>query len=370
MSRLVWLASVVALGVLCSCAGETVPASLADGCGGDRGIGGTGLTGEDRGIGGTGIVGTVTSVGRVCVNGIEVALDGTTKLEIDGKPGTPDALRVGQVVSIATAESGRGALLRALRLVVHHVVIGEVETAGGGVARIAGQAVAVPPDFAAFARPGAYVAVSGLRRPDAVIVASRLDAVQTGATRVTGLVERRNGTLWLGNARLSGPSDLPEGRMATLAGSYAAGELRVENAVVEPALPFGARFRRVVAEAFVSAEQGGLRLGQAPLVRPAPGLDVPLPMVVAQVELVIDPEGGMTAVRLRAEGRERSGGQPYQAPQAVSPAPAMAHPAAMPGPSGLAPAGLSGPGRGAADGLPAGMGSRGGDNRGVGGPRQ
>lgn len=347
--------------VLAGCAGQ--PAPLAAACDGDRGIGGTGIFGEDRGIGGTGIVGTgivgtVTSVGRVCVNGFEVALDGGTALEIDGGAATPDALRVGQVVAIATDASAGPARLRAARLAVRHVVTGEVEQVAGDMARIAGQAVALPAGFTAVVRPGARVAVSGLRRLDGVIVASRLDPRPPGVTRVTGLVERRGGALWVGGARLRAPARLPEGQIATLAGRYAGGVLRVADVLPEPAVPFGAPLRRLVAQAFVTPERGGLRLGQGPWVRRADGLGLPALPAAMLVELAVAEDGGMVAVGLRAEGRGDTGdGARPAGPRGLA-QPGLAP--AAPGPAAPAPGmGTGGPGTsGAGPRDPGGAGGR------------
>src|ERR1700687_2638762 len=54
----------------------------------ERGIGGTGAPAKthlsDRGIGGTGIVGVVTGFASICVDGLEVRLDKTASVSING----------------------------------------------------------------------------------------------------------------------------------------------------------------------------------------------------------------------------------------------------------------------------------------------
>ncbi|MFZ4406368.1 MAG: DUF5666 domain-containing protein [Paracraurococcus sp.] len=139
----------------------------------DRGIGGTGAI-ADRGIGGTGIVGTVTEFGSIWVNGRRIELPEATPMTLEGWPLTPADLRLGHVVA-ALAGPGRSGGLVAAAVEARLVVAGPVQRLDGATgAVILGQAVLLPaarPEI----RPGEWVAISGLRRADGTIIASRID---------------------------------------------------------------------------------------------------------------------------------------------------------------------------------------------------
>ncbi len=112
----------------------------------ERGIGGTGLRPDDlkgptRGVRPTeilqpteiaqrttGIVGVITGFASICVDGLDIAVDHTVPIDIEGKPGDPNALRAGQVVAIeATGPTGA---LRAKGIAVRHEVAGDVADSG------------------------------------------------------------------------------------------------------------------------------------------------------------------------------------------------------------------------------------------------
>jgi hypothetical protein len=175
-------------------------ARAADSCGGDAGgIGGTGAQpsgkppgdtkkGKDRGgVGGTGIVGVITGFGSVCVNGLEVGYDAESRVETDGEPSAAGRLEVGQVVVI-DAERRDGELW-AKQLAVRNVAVGPIAASDvrRGEIEVLGQRVTVDDatllvdtggaalglgDFA----PGRFVAVSGLRRADGSVVATRIES--------------------------------------------------------------------------------------------------------------------------------------------------------------------------------------------------
>ncbi|MCG5244186.1 DUF5666 domain-containing protein, partial [Azospirillum doebereinerae] len=141
----------------------------------DRGIGGTGISVGDRGIGGTGIVGTVTAFGSVWVNGLRVDLPATAAVRVEGIPAEPSAIRIGHLVAM-TAASGGPTGLEARTLEVRYAVAGPVERLDGATAVVLGQRVEAAPGVGrTLLRPGSWVAVSGLRRPDGVIAAGRVD---------------------------------------------------------------------------------------------------------------------------------------------------------------------------------------------------
>ncbi len=197
----------------------------------DRGSGGTGAE-ADRGSGGTGIVGIVTGFGSICVDGLEVPLDPVAPVVIDGTPGGQGDLRVGQVVAIsATGPEGR---LQARSVAVRHEVSGPIEavlSADPTAIMVAGQIVRVPNSTLGSAqlRPGAWVAVSGLRDADGTVVASRIDPRQPGAVQVHGPLLEVEGQPWIGDLPLRTGHD-PQ----ALAGTYVFVEGTYADGVLSP----------------------------------------------------------------------------------------------------------------------------------------
>jgi len=170
------------------------------------------------GIGGTGIVGIVTGFGSVCVNGLEVAYDDLTAIDSNGAAASPVDLAVGQLVVVEA--TGRGDRLRAKRIAVRDAAVGpvfEIDPVRGALV-VLGQDVRVGPDVPlgdrASQRPlaladiatGDFLAVSGLRQADGIVVATRGDR---GATRESGSV--------------TGPLRPLE------SGGFGVGELRIAN---------------------------------------------------------------------------------------------------------------------------------------------
>lgn len=257
---------------------------LAAGCGptrddglADRGIGGTGVSVADRGIGGTGIVGTVTAFGSVWVNGLRVDLPPTTAVRIEGRPAQPGDVRIGQTVAM-TAVPGGPTGLTARTLDVRFAVAGPVDRVTAGGALVLGQRI----DLAEAERttaltPGRWVAVSGLRRPDGVIDASRvdpwdpargwvlrgrLDAVTPKTLTVAGLTLSRGQGL---------DGALPEvGGMVRVTGTAAGKADRVAALTVEPDPfnPFGTTVGALSVETYVDGSgqtvaPGGPRIDRA-----------------------------------------------------------------------------------------------------------
>ena len=147
----------------------------------DRGIGGTGGPTAtqivDRGIGGTGILGVITGFGSVCVDDLEVQYDGTATVDVDGTASSTALLRAGQVVAMRV--DGATSAARARTISVRSEISGRMEDVepGSGVHIIGGQPVLISSGIwgGGGFTPGDWVTVSGLRRQDGVIVASRLD---------------------------------------------------------------------------------------------------------------------------------------------------------------------------------------------------
>ncbi len=350
MRRMTWLA---ALALLAGCMAP--PAELQA----DRGIGGTGSPPvlADRGIGGTGIdgvdvLGAITGFGSILIDGVEIAIP----------PGiSVTQLRVGQVVAISARRDG--ARLLAERIEPRPVVVGPVETrAADGQLRIAGQAVL---SSSAAPRIGQWVAVSGFRRADGVIAATRIDPAPSGVARITGLVRQGPNGPVIGGTRLRGA--VAAGNVLAVEGRYTDGILSVTDAHAEGLTPFGRGDRRSLIQAFVGDSNGGLQLGEGGMVRRVPGLAPPATPIIAVVELRPDGTGGAIAVSLDHAG-VRDDSAARAAPTVVAPTSGLTGPAGTAAPAiaaGIAPSGTPAGGHGG--GSPGGTGIGGSGPPGVGG---
>jgi hypothetical protein len=294
----------------------------------ERGIGGTGAPASgpeisDRGIGGTGIVGVITGFGSVIVNGLEIAYAPSTPLTVDGESDTGAALRVGQLAAIVASDDHG---LHAVSIAVQHEVSGpvtSVSTEGGPNGRmliVAGQRVAIGNGTEGLwtARPGDWVAVSGLRQPDGVIAASRIDQRMPGPVLVRGPATPSAGGWRIGDlsVRPPGSTSFAPGQSITARGSIMNGILSATTTgpdvlSSDPAAFFGSHVRRMVIESYTSAADGRVRLGREFLATAAPGIAVPAGAHRAIVELERGPHGGFIATHLRGAGRRVA---PHHAP--------------------------------------------------------
>jgi len=306
--------------------GAAVP--LAGSPASDRGIGGTGapVAGpeiSDRGIGGTGIVGVITGFGSVLVDGLEVAYAPSTPLTVDGEPRTQDELRVGQLVAIAATDDNG---LHASSIAVEHEVSGPVTSvsaggaAGGHLLVVAGQQVAIGAgtDGLQTVRPGDWIAVSGLRQPDGVIAATRIDQRTPGTVLVRGPAVAAGGGWRIGELAVRPPegTNFAPGQSITAFGTVANGTLLATTArpdvlSSDPAAFFGGHVRRMVIESYVSGADGHVQLGRGWRATTAPGFAVAAGAHRAIVELERGAHGGFVATHLRAPGRAVA---PHRAP--------------------------------------------------------
>jgi hypothetical protein len=257
---------------------------------GDDGIGGTGAWpgGDDSGIGGTGVsahstigvVGTITGFASICVGGIEVHYDADTPVRIDGRPASVADLAVGQVVEVIA--EGNLPELRARDLTVRHVVVGPVSgvEADGAILRVAGQSVALVPETqlpdavsgADTLALGTVVQVSGMRRQDGVVVASRITRGQADdGVQITGPVETSDaGGLSIAGTPLeiAGDVRLAVGENARVAGRWTGTALRVDGAEAVPHVPFDGRVARIDVEGFPRwSANGELRVDGVAIAR-------------------------------------------------------------------------------------------------------
>jgi len=262
----------------------------------DRGIGGTGVSVTDRGIGGTGIggtgiVGTVTAFGSVWVNGLRVDLPPTTTVRIEGRPAQPGDVRIGQTVAMTAAPGGPTGLT-AQTLDVRFAVAGPVDRTTAGGALVLGQRIDLAEAEGTTAlTPGRWVAVSGLRRPDGVIDASRvdpwdpargwvlrgrLDAVTPKTLTVAGLTLSRGRGL---------DGALPEvGGMVRVTGA-AAGKADGSAALTvepDPFNPFGTTVGALSVETYVDGSGQTVAPG-GPRIDRANGIAAPARVVIDSV---------------------------------------------------------------------------------------
>ena len=295
----------------------------------DRGIGGTGgpMTGEevtaspsqiaDRGIGGTGVVGVVTGFGSVFVNGLEIQYDNAAAVDIDGTPSSVAVLRVGQLVALRA--QGPATAPYATAISVRSEVIGRIEGVelGSGTLTIAGQSVSVPDGTwgANQFGPGDWVKVSGLRRQDGTVLASRLDSAPGGMLLVHGQAVGDGGTMHVGRLMLGGaaPNNVQNGQFVIVSGDYASGRLHVgavasDTLSASPADYFGPSTNRLIVQAFVHIDNGtvsmnGTKISAASAVAAGLGHEG-----IAVVSLRRGADGSYVASDLRYAGyRSQSG---------------------------------------------------------------
>ncbi|UMY19246.1 DUF5666 domain-containing protein [Methylobacterium organophilum] len=283
----------------------------------DRGIGGTGARpteeetpGGDRGIGGTGVIGTIRRFGSIIVNDLRITYPADVAVRIDGEPRRAGDLRIGHVVRVV-ATGAEGALsTRAIE--VNSEVVGPVEAVGQGRLTVLGQSVSTVKSGAW--KVGDRVAVSGLRRLDGVIVASRVEHRAEGPDRVAGPVRKAaNGTPAIGGLPLAGLSPRLVGRRIVAEGAMRDGAFAVSGAR-DASRPFPAAIGRASIEAYIGPGRDGLRLGSGLGVAGAPDADMPRGGSRHAV-LSVSPgrDGRLTLDGLRFEGRggpTGPGGQP------------------------------------------------------------
>lgn len=265
--------------------------------GGDEsGIGGTGYSGgdgdeEESGIGGTGVFGTITAFGSICVNGLRIHYDDETPITLDGKASTTGALAIGQVVAVEAAQ--RGGELSAARVSILSALTGPIthlDYTAGAASRLSvmGQHVIVPDDFSreryAFAL-GSRVSVSGLRRGDGVVVATRIVRVEADRRdSVSGIAHWvEPGMLAVGGIHIpldpqvdpAGPerSEIKDGQFVQIFGGFRAEDslLKASDLSTTSLLDRGAR--ELSIEGYVRRLSGDERLWLAGVELDRPSLE-------------------------------------------------------------------------------------------------
>lgn len=230
----------------------------------DRGIGGTGAPAlsTKAATSNTGIVGEITGFASVCLNGVEVAYDPATAINIDGQDASPEAMRVGQIAAIT---AGPDAIakdkLLANRVSIRHEVSGPVSGLDADTVTVAGQTVIVRPntrgtrDIAL----GDWIAVSGFRNHAGAIVATRIDPQTLGIVTVHGTIVKRKGSFWIGELRLHMPiisRSMNQGEAVTASGTLFGNELDVTSIspdllYSDPQAYFGPTVKKMLIQSYV-----------------------------------------------------------------------------------------------------------------------
>jgi len=262
----------------------------------EGGIGGTGIAVH----GDTGIIGTITGFGSICVGGVEILYGRDTPVEVDGQPATTAHLGVGQVVEVVA--SGTGDEVTAGHIAVRHVVSGPVTRIDSerNVIEVVGQTVQLSPATrtevgAADAAPaagsfdvGSVVQVSGERRNDDTIVASRVTrGLAADAVRLSGPVTRSApGSLVVAGVtvRAKHAPTLRVGEEVSVAGQWDGSGITARSVTARPRLPFDGRVARVDVEGYASgpSEAGRLRVGPFQIALPQ---DAPSPLADTRVQV-------------------------------------------------------------------------------------
>lgn len=230
----------------------------------ERGIGGTGVIAhdngprEERGLGGTGIIGVVTGFGSVCVNGYKVEVTDATRVTVEGLAGTAQDIRLGQVVEIEARSHGN--TLAAASINVRLAVAGPVTAVSpdGATLTVAGQTVtaagfggsvpATPPAV------GQWVAVSGLRRVDDVIVATSVVALPEAGRQVvvSGPIRDDAGTRRIGALKLVDGAQAASGERVIVRGPLTAESTIAAVAQIEAPPAFLANVATLSVQAFTN----------------------------------------------------------------------------------------------------------------------
>ncbi|MBF0448821.1 MAG: hypothetical protein HQL67_11520 [Magnetococcales bacterium] len=246
----------------------------------ERGIGGTGiapvLASGDRGIGGTGIIGEITQFGSIWVNGLHVQMDESLPVNSLHGPLSSSDLKLGQITKIEADEISEG-VFKARSISVDYPVSGPVSLidAASGRLKVLGQWVEVPVNGTnsseikqtlAQIQVGEHLDVSGFRRPDGTIEASRLDQAPRGAqVGVTGLfsVNSTDGTARIGDLPLAFPArnyPISSGQTVTAVGAVKQGRLYTSRLQPQSTIPFEGRLTNLSIEGFVQPQKGGQRV--------------------------------------------------------------------------------------------------------------
>jgi hypothetical protein len=346
--------------------------------GDDHGIGGTGITnrGDDHGVGGTGIVGVIQRFGSIFVNGERISYAPGVPVRIDGEPASAKALRIGHVARVVALRQANGTLTTN-RIEAVSEVIGPIETVKAGEMSVLGQKV-IWSGHESWRRPGVYVAVSGLRRTDGVIVASLVEQRRDAATRVAGPLERSSDGLRIGGLRVVGVDAALVGQRVQAEGHIAQGGMQVARARPDDFSDLSGATRLSI-EAYVRRVGASLQLGSGYVARDVSRYQPAAGEARVVVNAILDSSRGLQVESVQSVNKfpgssVQSPGAPNRAPGS-GPGPGGGRPG-LPGgapgapgaPGGTAPGPANGPGAPSGPGPDSGFGSPGGSSGPGGGP--
>lgn len=341
----------------------------------DRGIGGTGAAVTDRGLGGTGIIGTVTAFGSIWVNGLEIAVPDGLPVSVEGRVAPGRSPDIGNTVAL-TADAAPETGLEARSIDIQYLLAGPVEHLAGNTLTLLGEAVDTTGAHGFAARPGAWIAVSGWRRADGAVQATRLDPwdaadgwLVRGRLDEVGAATLRIGRFTASHGGL--PAGIGVGTVVRITGVGSGAAARVTSIDAAPVNPFGSAIGALSFEATVAADGGLAVEGAGVAALDGSGIDtagLPAGMRVV-VDAAVGPGGTLTNGRAMPAPslgqRAVDGTDPRSRAAALAaahPSTAHARPAARPV-SGVRDRGVS-PDAGAAGGAAGRGGAGGGGGRG------
>lgn len=229
---------------------------------GAGGMGGTGTVADvvpgSGGMGGTGIVGIITGFASICVNGVEVHYDAKTPVAVNGQPGAPRDLAVGQVVAVNARAVGNR--LEASGIGVIDAVAGPITriNAAAREIQVMGQNVrtqgAAGSDLSTL-QVGAVARVAGHRAQNGDVIATRIDS-GSGAASVLGTVTRVEAdAVMVNGTRVNlggrGTQGINVGSEVFAAGEWSGGALRAQRVDAQPVRNAIARNERAILEGYI-----------------------------------------------------------------------------------------------------------------------
>lgn len=256
---------------------------------------------RDIGIGGTGFIGTIQRFGSIFVNDRRITYAADVPLHIDGERRGVRDLKVGHVVRlVARPDADR---LVTAAIAVEREVVGPIIAVSEDSLNVLGQTVAlgtVQPQRRW--RKGERVAVSGLRRTDGTIVASLIERLGAGPSRVAGVLERDAGGFWIAGLKLLRAEEAWLGRRVVVTGRIVKGGFQPSHAAPAPLIGQEAGVTAISIETYVRATAGGLLFGAG-----APDREIALPSALPpgqEVRVVLDgrlgTDGGLTVETLHS----------------------------------------------------------------------
>jgi hypothetical protein len=239
---------------------------------------------------------------------VEIHYARDTLVEVDGQRTTTAPLAVGQVVEVIAG--GTGSEVLAQHISVSHLVSGPITRidAQRNAIEVIGQPVQLSPatragdidgEYSAVAtafRLNSYVQVSGMRRADGVVMASRVTGSEARElVQLTGAVTRlESGTLTIAGTRVRTDDRVQPsiGDEVRVIGRWDGSAILAQAIEPIPRVPFDGRVRRIDIEGYVRrAAAGQLQVGpflvELPPAAAPDALQPPDPNARIRIEAVV-----------------------------------------------------------------------------------